>query len=464
MYFAQIYTPGLAHSSYVLGGDRECLVVDPSRDVNRYIEQAKAWGKPITAIVETHLHADFISGHMDLQRLTGATIYAPAVARCQFDHVALNDGQEFVVDTFRLQILETPGHTPEGAVFVVADLTRGPEPCLVFTGDTLLVGDVGRPDLFPDIKEQLAHQLYRSIQRLMGLGDHLEVYPAHGMGSLCGRQLSAKLWSTLGVEKQHNYALRLSAKEEFVEALLTAMPEAPDHFARCSAINQTGPTVVADLPVPAALSPRDFWQLAQQGHLIVDTRDQLAIAGAHVPESFAVSLRGNYATFAGWVVPPDRPILLVLETPADLPAALLGLRRVGLDSVAGYLAGGMTAWANAGLPAGHFESIGVVELKQRHDAGELVIIDTRLRSEFDSGYVPGSAHVAAPDCRYDHPALRPDRTLAVICNTGNRSVLAASLLRRRGFQRVINVIGGTTAWEAAGYPLTAPVAGGAVHA
>jgi glyoxylase-like metal-dependent hydrolase (beta-lactamase superfamily II) len=463
MYFAQIYTPGLAHSSYALGGERGCIVVDPARDVERYLDQAKTWGKPIVAIIETHLHADFVSGHMELQRLTGATIYAPAAASCEFAHVALADEAEFTVDSFRIQMLEAPGHTPEGAVFVVSDLTRGPEPCMVFTGDTLLVGDVGRPDLFPDIKQDLAHKLFRSIRRLGSLSGHLEVYPAHGMGSLCGRQLSAKLWSTLGTERLHNYALRIADEEEFVKALLTGMPEAPDHFARCSAINRQGPDIVADMAAPKALAPAEFWRLAQHGHVVIDTRDQLAIAGAHVPESFAASLRGNFATFAGWVVPPDRPLLLVLETPSDLAPALTGLRRVGHDNVVGYLAGGMTAWANAGLPAGRFESIGVVELKQRHDAGELAIVDTRLRSEFDAGHVAGSVHIAAPDTRHEHPALRQDKTLAVLCNTGNRSVLAASLLRRRGFQNVINVIGGTTAWQAAGYPLTAPAGGAVAH-
>lgn len=463
MHFAHIYTPGLAHTSYLIAGDRSCLVVDPARDVDRYLEQARAWDKPITGVIETHLHADFISGHLELRRLTGATIYAPAAARCRFEHVALEDGHEITVDSLRLQMLDTPGHTPEGAVFIVADLTRGAQPCLVFTGDTLLVGDVGRPDLFPDRQHQLARQLYASLKRLDPLGDHLEVYPAHGMGSLCGRQLSAKLWTTLGNERRHNYALRIGSEPEFVTAMLTDMPEAPDHFARCSAVNQVGPAIVADLPPPRALTPAEFWRLAQEGHLVVDTRDQLAVAGAHVPGSFAVSLRGNFATFAGWVVPPDRPLLLVLETPADLPAALTGLRRVGHDQVVGYLAGGMTAWAEAGLPAGHFESIGVVELKQRYDAGQVAIIDTRLRSEYQGGHVAGSAHVAAPDTRRDHPALLPDRTLAILCNTGNRSILAASLLRRRGFQKVINVIGGTTAWRAAGYQLTPPAEGTTGH-
>lgn len=464
MFFAHIYTPGLAHSSYVLGGERGCLVVDPARDIDRYLDQAKAWSKPIIGIIETHLHADFVSGHLELASRTGATIYAPKSAQCVFPHIALADGEEVTVDSFRIKMLETPGHTPEGAVFVVSDLSRGPEPCLALTGDTLLVGDVGRPDLFPDIKHDLARKLYRSIGRLAGLGDNVEVYPAHGMGSLCGRQLSAKLWTTLGTERLHNYALQIGTEDEFVTALLSGMPEAPDHFARCSEINRQGPRLLAELPQPKAVPPAEFWSLAEEGHVVVDTRDQLAYAGAHVPGSYALSLRGNFATFAGWVLPPDRPLLLVLENPSDLSAALTGLRRVGLDHVTGYLAGGMTAWANAGLPSHNLESIGVRELKQRHEAGALSIIDTRLRSEYDAGHIAGSVHIAAPDTRHEHPALGDDGApLAVICNTGNRSVLAASLLRRRGLRQVINVIGGTTAWQAAGFALTAPAEGSGPH-
>lgn len=463
MFFSHIYTPGLAHSSYIIGGEESCIVVDPARDVDRYIKQARAWGKPIKAIIETHLHADFVSGHLELQKLTGAEIYAPRVANCEFPHTALADGEEFTHDSFKIKMIETPGHTPEGGVFVVADLTRGPEPCLVFTGDTLLIGDVGRPDLFPDIKDRLAKDLFASLRRIEDLGDSLEVYPAHGMGSLCGRQLSAKLWSSLGTERIHNYAMVIRSEDEFIQALLTGMPEAPDHFARCSEINRRGPAIVADLPAPRAIEPAEFWRLVKGGHVVVDTRDQLAFAGAHIQEAYALSLKGNYATFAGWVLPPDKPLLLVLEQTGDLDAALLGLRRVGLDRVEGYLAGGMTAWANEGLPADHLPSLAVPELKELYDAGEVAIIDTRLRSEYDRGHIEGSVHIAAPDVRHDHPALRQDQTLAIVCNTGNRSVLAASLLRQRGFAHVANVIGGTTAWSKAGYALTNPAPGAVAH-
>jgi len=463
MNFTQMYTPGLAHCSYMMAGEKACIVVDPARDVGQYVAQARAWNQPITAIIETHLHADFVSGHLELARMTGATIYAPAVANCEFAHRAMNDGEELTIDSFKIKMIETPGHTPEGACFVVSDLTRGPEPCLVFTGDTLLIGDVGRPDLFPDKKEQLATSLYQSLRKLEKLGDNVELYPAHGAGSLCGRALSAKLWSTVGNERLYNYALSVHPLESFKHALLTGIPEAPDHFARCSEINRRGPALVSDLAAPRSLSPRQFAELAAEGHSVVDIRDQLAFAGAHIKDAYALSIKGNFATFAGWVLPPEKPLLLVLENETDLNAALTGLRRVGLDNVVGFLAGGMTAWANAGMDADSLESISVPELRRRLDAGAVHVIDTRLRSEYDAGHIEGAVLIAAPDARDEHPALKPERSLAVICNTGNRSVLAASLLRQRGFKHVVNVIGGTTAWQAAGYPLTAPAEGAVAH-
>lgn len=460
MNFAQQYTQGLAHCSYMMAGEKACLVIDPARDVDQYIAQARSWGKPITAILETHLHADFVSGHIELSRLTGATIYAPVTANCEYPHIALHDGEELVIDTFRIVTIQTPGHTPDGACYVVSDLTRGPEPCLVFTGDTLLIGDVGRPDLFPEQKEKLAEQLFLSLSKLEALGDNVEVYPAHGAGSLCGRALSAKLWSTMGNERLHNYALRFKSRDSFKEALLEGMPEAPDHFSRCSEINRRGPAPITELPRPKAIAPKEFAKLVASGnHSVVDVRDQLPFAGAHIRGAYALSLRGNFATFSGWVLPPDRPMLLVLDTDADLTPALAGLRRVGMDNVVGYLAGGMTAWANAGLDTLWLESISVPELNRRIGAGHVTVVDTRLRSEYDAGHISGALHIAAPDLRHDHPGIDRDDLVAVLCSTGNRSVLGASLLLQRGFTRVANVVGGMTAWQSAGFPVEAPAEG-----
>lgn len=452
MYLKQFYTGGLAHCSYLIGGDTECLIVDPSRDVTQYIEAARSYGLTIKGVIETHLHADFVSGHRDLELMTGAVCYAAESARFDFSHVSVKDQGDFEVDGLRFEVIETPGHTPEGAVFVVTDLSRGSQPALVFTGDTLMVGDVGRPDLFPDRKEELADDLYNSLSRLDHLKDGVEVYPAHGMGSLCGRSLSAKLSSTMGTERAYNYALNISDRDEFARELLTGMPEAPDHFARCSEINRLGPTPVSELAKPAEIEPALFAQLMQGGHVVVDTRDHLAFSGGHIPGSYCLSLRGNYATFAGWVLPPEQPLLLIVDTPAQLGEAIRGLRSVGLDHVTGYLSEGVLGWVAAGMDAGQVENISIPEFRRRLKRGEVRGVDTRLKSEWDQGRIDNTVHIPAPDTR-NETILDPDQPTAVICSTGNRSILAASLLKQRGFKRVINVMGGVSAWVEAGYPL-----------
>ncbi len=455
MFFTQIFTPGLAHCSYVIGGKNECLVVDPARDVERYLEAAASFGLPITAVLETHLHADFVSGHLDLAQQTGARIYAPAAANCAFPHTAMQSGETFIFDTIAIQLLETPGHTPESSFFLVTDRERGNEPILAFSGDTLLVGDVGRPDLFPAQQNELAEKLYHSLHRIKELGDNVEIYPAHGMGSLCGRSLSAKLWTTMGTERRYNYALQLNTLEQFRKELLTGMPEVPDHFTRCSEINRLGPVPLGELAPPQPLHVREFARHLTEGAVIVDTRDYLSFAAAHIPGSFSVGLKGTFSTFAGWVIPPDRPLLLVNETEQEMPQVLTGLRRVGLDNVSGYLHGGMGEWINSGMETGHIEILNVSELQRLiKTTNSLVVLDNRLKKEWDEGHIKGTIHVPAPDVRHRAAEWSTREPLVTLCNTSNRSILAASLLKQRGFEKVFNVIGGTTAWKAAAYPLT----------
>jgi glyoxylase-like metal-dependent hydrolase (beta-lactamase superfamily II)/rhodanese-related sulfurtransferase len=454
MEFKQIYTKGLAHCSYVIGGKSQCVVVDPGRDVEPYIEAAAAFKLPITGIIETHLHADFVSGHIELAERTGATIYITAQAKAEYKHYAMEDGEEILIDTLLIRMIDTPGHTPEGAVYIVSDLERGKEPILAFTGDTLLVGDAGRPDLFPEQKEELAAKLYASLRRIEEIGDNVEVYPAHGAGSLCGKALSSKLSSTVGTERLHNPALNIHPEEVFVRAFLEGMPEAPDHFSRCSETNRIGAPPVYALKRPVAYGPREFLDLAQSGHLVVDTRDQLSFAAAHIPGAYGLSLKGNFATFSGWILSPDRPLLLVTDSPSEYQAALRGLHSVGLDRIVGYLEGGMDAYEDSGYRTARLESISIVELKERMDAGELLVVDTRLKSEYDKEHIAGTLHAAAPDVRTRYKEWEGDKTLAFICNTGNRSLLAGSLMLNLScMDTVINVIGGTTAWTKLGYPI-----------
>lgn len=452
MEFKQIYTPGLAQCSYVIGGKNACVVVDPMRDVKPYLDIAKSFGLPIRGIIETHLNADFVSGHVELRELTGATIYITKQANAQFEHYAVEDDEEFVIDTLLFKMLDTPGHTPDCSVYIVSDLERGKEPALAFTGDTLLVGDAGRPDLFPDIKEELASKLYKSLRRLEQLPDNIELYPAHGAGSLCGKALSSKLSSTIGTEKLHNPAILKHPEADFIKGFLEGMPEAPDHFSRCSEINRKGAPAVSKLTKPVGYGPEEFQKLSRSGYVVVDTRDQLGFAAAHVPGAYGLSLKGNFATFSGWVLPPDKPLLLVLESQNDMPAVLRALYNVGLDNVAGYLEGGMGAYAASGLETARLESISVFEARERFEKGEIYLVDTRLKSEWDSGHIKCTVHIPAPDVRKQYQNLIGNKPVAFICNSGNRSLLASSLmLNLSGAKNVINVIGGTTAWINLGY-------------
>jgi len=450
----QFFVKGIAHSSYLIGGNETCAIVDPRRDVQIYIDAAREQGLRITHILETHLHADFISGHMDLARMTGARIYAPRSARCRFDHVPLSEGDSFRLEHMKFSVLETPGHTPEHISYVVTDSDRGKEPVAVFCGDTLFVGDVGRPDLFPNMADELASRLYDSLfGKLLDLPDHCEVYPAHAAGSLCGRAIAAKRTSTIGYERRYNAALQIWDRKKFIKSLTTNMPAAPDHFARCSEINRRGPAVVADLPPMEAWEPGVFARKAKaENALVLDIRSFEAFGGQHIPGSIALDMGGNFATFAGWVLPPRADIALVAETRPQAEEAAVWLRRVGLDRVKGCLHGGIFGWLKAGLPSGQLTQVSVHELRAMVKKRErMTLVDVRSANEFANGHIEGAVNIPAPDLRTKHRALKKDRPLLLICGTGHRSSLGASLLKRRGFKDVRNVAGGMTGYAAAGY-------------
>lgn len=460
MFVQQFFTPGLAHSSYLLGGSGVCAIIDPRRDVEIYIAAAKAMNLRITHILETHLHADFISGHMDLAESTGAKIYAPKAGNCKFQHVALSEGDSFQVEDMKLSVLDTAGHTPEHISYVVSDLGRGPEPVGVFCGDTLFVGDVGRPDLFPGKARELASKLFDNLHnKLMKLPDFCEVYPAHGAGSLCGRAMGAKRSSTIGYERKYNSALQIRDKEEFIASLTTNMPGAPDHFARCSATNGAGPALVRTLPTPAPLAPAAFAERARAANvLVVDTRHYEAFGGQHVPGAWHIDLGGNFATFAGWVLPVGSEILLVADNGDAAQEAAVWLRRVGLDNVTGHLDGGMFAWAIAGLPTDHVPQICAQELHELTcSKGKIMLVDVRSPKEFEAFHIEGAVSIPAPELRKRHVELDKGVPLAVICSTGHRSSLAASTLQRNGFKNVSNVAGGMTGYGAAGFGKECPL-------
>ncbi len=453
MKFAQIYTPGIAQCSYIIGSGNKCAVVDPVRNIEPYLAKAKEFEMEITAILETHLHADFISGHMELADKTGARIYAPQIAGCTFEHHALGDAEEFALEQLRFKLLETPGHTPDCAIYLVTDLERSEEPVLAFTGDTLLVGDVGRPDLFPSREEELAEKLFHSLERLKGLADYVEVYPAHGMGSLCGRALSAKLWSTVGTERRYNYALQHTELESFKKDLLTDMPAAPDHFARCSEINRRGPALLGGLPIPRPMKGAAVAAAMEKGKTVLDTRLYHSFAAAHIPGAYSISRHGNLATFAGWIIPPDAELILVLEREGDLANVKRNLYNVGLDQITGYLEGSIESWVSSGLPVENIETISVEKLRDWMEKESPLVLDNRAKNEWKKEHINGTILSPTPDVRQRYREWDVNTPLVVLCNTSNRSMTAASILKQKGFKKVINVLGGTTAWAAAGYPM-----------
>ncbi|MBN1889266.1 MAG: MBL fold metallo-hydrolase [Thermoflexales bacterium] len=444
----------IAHSSYILAGKNGCAVIDPQRDVDGYITEARALGVDITHILQTHLHADFISGHMDLAKKTGAKIYVAKSAQCTFDHVALSEGDAIELEDMVLTVMETPGHTPEHLSYVVSDTSRSDSPVAVFVGDTLFVGDVGRPDLFPDMAEELAGKLYHSLHdKLLKLPDYVQVYPAHGAGSLCGRAMGAKWDTTIGYERHFNAALQIKDKAAFIKSLTEGMPPAPDHFSRCSDINRHGPARLAALPIMEELSPARFNERTGDANgVVLDTRSYHAFAGQHIPGAWHLDLNGNFPTFAGWVLPTDKDILLVADDYKKALEANSWARRVGMDRIVGYLDGGMVAWAVAGLKTTRIELISAEDL---HDmiAGhaDFVLLDVRAPLEYEDNHIQGAANIPVAELRTRHVELDKAKTTVLICSSGNRSSLGASILKQHGFQEVRNVAGGMSGYSAAGY-------------
>ncbi|MGH7714922.1 MAG: MBL fold metallo-hydrolase, partial [Vulcanimicrobiaceae bacterium] len=343
MYFQQFFLSCLAHASYFIGSDGVAAVVDPQRDVDLYVREAEEHGFEIRYVIETHLHADFVSGHRELAARTGAQIYLGARAQAAFPHVDIHDGDELRVGKCRVQFLETPGHTLESVSAVVYDEDSS-APKMVLTGDTLFIGDVGRPDLGGDPKE-LAGMLYDSLHgKLMKLPDDVEVFPAHGAGSLCGRAMSTDRSSTIGRERSTNYALKAADKAEFIELLTSELPDRPGYFATDVELNRAGAAPLGELPPPEALSPQQVRERQSAGAIVLDTRDEDAYGAGHVPGSISISLDGQFAMWAGTIIGLDIDVIILAENDEQVHESHTRLARVGIERATAYLVGGMQAW------------------------------------------------------------------------------------------------------------------------
>jgi hydroxyacylglutathione hydrolase len=456
MHFKRFYLGCLAHASYLIGSDGEAAVVDPQRDVQQYLDEAASAGLAIKYVIETHLHADFVSGHCELAAKTGAEIVFGHRAGAAFPHRAVRDGDELRVGKVVLRALETPGHTPEGVSWLVLDPETN-RPGKVLTGDTLFIGDAGRPDLAGSkgySAAEMAGMLYDSLhEKLLALDDSVEVFPAHGAGSACGRNISKETSSTIGQQRLTNYALRPMPKAEFIELMTSDLPAAPSYFSMDAELNRRGAGMLSALSA-AALTPAAAHQLVQDGAVVLDVRDAATFGTGHIPGALNIGLKGNYASWSGNLIRATDRLLLVAGANSEIDEAVLRLARVGLENVAGFVDGGITAWTAAGFAVETTPQLSVDELHGRLDAGHgtLQILDVRAAGEYRSGHVPGAKNVPLPELETRLSRdLDPSRPTAVVCAGGYRSSAAASLLQRHGFTTLYNITGGTSAWENAGY-------------
>ena len=465
MYFKQFYLGCLAHASYLIGSEGVAAVVDPQRDVDQYINEAEAHGLKIKYVIETHLHADFVSGHPELAARANAEIVIGQKAGAKFPHRAVCDGDEIRMGKILLHILETPGHTPESISLLVTDTELSAQPQKVLTGDTLFIGDVGRPDLAGAqgyTPQLMAGMLYDSLhQKLLQLDDGVEVYPAHGAGSMCGRNMSKETSSTIGEQRKLNYALKPMSKSDFVRLMTTDLPEAPAYFSRDAELNRAGAQALGTLSRPLALSPQEVSRLAGQGHVVLDVRSATEFGAGHVPNSINIGLGGQFAIWAGCLIPMTAPIVVVAESEEKVDEAVIRLARVGIESVKGYLSGGIVAWHECELEIAAVPQINVDELNNLiQSEAKLQVLDVRRPPEYESGHVPRATAAPLAVLRERVPDLGLNTSLptAVICAGGYRSSAATSILQQQGFTDLLNVIGGTSAWINAGFPVEVPSA------
>jgi hydroxyacylglutathione hydrolase len=451
MYFKQFYLGCLAHASYLIGDQGEAAVVDPQRDVEEYLDEAAKQGLTIRHVIETHLHADFISGHREIAERTGAKIYFGAKANAEFNHVAVKDGDELRMGKVVLRFLETPGHTPESISVVVVDEKESEQPYAVLTGDAMFIGDVGRPDLLGAriSASELAGMLYDSLhEKLLTLPDSVKVYPAHGAGSMCGRNISSERSSTIGEQRKVNYALQPMPRNEFIRMMTTDLPEAPSYFSFDAQINRKGPAILDDLPAPLPLTPQEV-EAKIKDCFILDTRPSDQYGVAHVPGSINIGLGGQFASWAGSLVPLNTPIIIVAENEERVLESRTRLARVGHENVIGYLAGGILAWDKAGLPTASTEQITVTELNQRIKENQVdQVVDVRRIGEWNAGHIREAIHIPLNTLSKEALSkLSPQKNTAAICAGGYRSSMATSILEKLGYHKITNVIGGMNAWN-----------------
>ncbi|QNN23437.1 MBL fold metallo-hydrolase [Planctomycetales bacterium ZRK34] len=459
-----VNTEGISELSYILGDSNagRVAVVDPRPDCEIYLRLAREHGAAITDIFETHNHADFMSGSLELAaRCGGATIHLSEIGGTtyDFDHEPIRDGQAFDFGSVTLTARHTPGHTPEHVSFLVAMSDTADDPWAVLSGDCLFVGSAGRPDLIHgEGAEDLPDQLHRSLYDFyLKLDDAVIVLPCHGAGSACGANIGDRPLSTIGYERRHNPFLQFDDVDKFKQFVRNAPPE-PNHYSRMKKLNMAGPPLLQETEPPRAMTPEQFESACSNSTVqLLDTRGMLAFGGGHIPGSLNIGNSPQLSVWAGWLLDPDKPLLLVTDDDAEVPRVLRRLHRVGLTKVAGYLAGGIKAWITRGRRLEHVDQISVTELRDRCNQDDaLQLLDVRKDSEWESGHIPGAVHYPLPQlCAAPPDELDAERPVAVYCGSGYRASIGASLLKRHGFERVCNVPGSFSAWQSADYTIAA---------
>lgn len=451
----RIKSEGIAHNSYLIGSENDAAVIDPRRDCQVYIDLAQQRGLKIKYIFETHRNEDYSIGSVELNHFTGADIYHGLGLDWKYGNT-LREGQQFQIGELRLTAIHTPGHTDESMSYAVVDLPTGEATVMVFTGDAIFVGDVGRTDLYgPEEAPRLASNLYDSIfNKLLPLGDGVILCPAHGAGSVCGAHIADRDASTLGVERAQSPLLQMS-RDEFIKYKVAEKLERPPYFRQMEKYNLEGPPFLGCLPLPVPLPPAAFKKEMERGAVVVDTSYPAAFGGAHIKGSYSIWLEG-LPVFAGWVLSYDKPILLVLDDQHHVDKAVRYLMRAGYDQIVGYLKGGIEGWYNAGFPVEHLQVLTVQELKAKIDRGEqLTILDDRGENEWNAGHIKGAQHIYVGHIQERMADIPKDKPVAMFCNVGHRAGLGASILLREGCREVYNVLGSMTAWKAAGYTIYA---------
>lgn len=454
MHVEQLYTNCLAQATYYIESEGEAVIIDPLRDVDAYIEKAQQRGATIKYIFETHFHADFVSGHIDLAKKTGAPIVYGPTAKTGFPIHEAKDGEKIKLGKITFEVLHTPGHTPESSCYLLYDEKGNAHS--IFTGDTLFVGDVGRPDLLDGVmtKEELAGMMYDSLNnKLKPLPDSLTVYPAHGPGSACGKNIGKETYTTLGEQKKLNYALQDMDKNAFIKVLTDGLAPAPAYFFTDATMNKAGYVSFDDVVAKAQnpMAAKDFEAQAAKGALIIDSRQPDDFEKGFIPNSINIGLNGQFAIWAATLIDVKTPILLVCDAGKE-DEAITRLARTGFENIVGYLKGGLATWKKAKRPLDMIISVEPDELEMDYKHGQITVLDVRKEGEYNDGHIKDAQWISLQDLEKNLGTLNKDTDYYIHCAGGYRSMVAASILKKHGYQRVRNVYGGFGKIKETGIP------------